>query len=165
MQPDSNDRTMSGTPPSDDDDDSRSASSTDSSSNVPADVVPTIEAEVVSSIERKSFMGVFIHAKPVAPQLPYSSLRTGLIYDPRMRFHTEKEIEEDDDIHPEDPRRIYEIYHELKNAGLIAEEDVDPADARDKLLRIPCRPANPDEICLVHSMRHYYWMENLSCTF
>jgi len=82
-----------------------------------------------------------------------------------MRFHTEKELDEDEDIHPEDPRRIYEIFKELKGAGLVASEDEGPLDSRlvpFKLFRIPARHAEVAEICLVHSRAHYDWMSKLT---
>lgn len=109
-----------------------------------------------------NFVGVVI-PKPVTMDLPHASLRTGVVYDPRMRFHTEKDTEEDEDIHPEDPRRIYEIFMALQDAGLLENEN-EPEDERlipFKLWRIAARFAEPSEICLVHSRKHYEFMEKL----
>jgi histone deacetylase 6 len=114
----------------------------------------------------KKFEGVEIISKPATPNLPYASQRTGLVYDPRMRFHTELEIDEDEEIHPEDPRRIYEIYNDLVQAGLVVVEgqEVDERLKPYKLIRIPTREAEAGEICLVHSRRHYDWMTTLKAT-
>jgi histone deacetylase 6 len=115
-----------------------------------------------TQIPRK-FHGVEIISQPAAPNLPYASQRTGLVYDPRMRFHTELEIDEDEEIHPEDPRRIYEIYNDLVQAGLVVVEgqEVDERLKPYKLIRIPAREAEAGEICLAHSRRHYEWMTTL----
>lgn len=134
----------------------------------------SLDPDIVSQREENSYpargrplLGVFVTSKPAAPQLPYASQQTGLVYDARMRFHTEKELDEDEDIHPEDPRRIYAIHEELKSAGLLADEDdeLDPAEQSYKLARIPVKFAEPDEICLVHTRDHYMWMEALQCMF
>ncbi|KAF2423171.1 putative histone deacetylase [Tothia fuscella] len=141
----------------DDDDDSRSSiSSPLSSSN---GILQTTQQYQPP----RKLLGVHI-PKPIAAQLPYASSQTGLVYDPRMRFHTELELEEDEDIHPEDPRRIYEIYTELLGAGLVQDEH-EPIDDRTstfKLYRIQAVFAQPHEICLVHSQEHYEWMESLA---
>jgi histone deacetylase 6 len=95
------------------------------------------------------------------PALPYSSSRTGLVYDARMRFHTELGASEDD-IHPEDPRRIWEIYNELVQAGLVEDDSEPNAPFHPfRLMRIQARLAEPAEICLVHSRKHYEWVEDL----
>lgn len=112
----------------------------------------------------RPFYGVVIESLPVTSDLPYSSQRTGLVYDARMRFHTELEIDEEEDIHPEDPRRIYEIYKDLVSAGLVDADDGKEIDERlkpYKMLRIPTREAEAAEICLVHSVDHYMFMTSL----
>ena len=95
--------------------------------------------------------------RPNPPKL----LRTGLCYDVRMRYHCELDPpKQRDDIHPEDPRRIFHIYHELCLAGLVE----DPSSIKplvDKpLLRIVARSAMPAEICLVHTRPHYDFVES-----
>jgi len=103
--------------------------------------------------------------QPADPSLPYASKRTGLVYDPRMRFHAELNTDEDD-IHPEDPRRIWEIYRELVNGGLVDEEEtpVDYTKHPFKLWRIPIRLAEPSEIALVHDSQLYDWVDSLAGT-
>lgn len=112
---------------------------------------------------RSKFVGVVI-PKPASIALPYASSRTGVVYDARMRFHTEKDTEEEEDIHPEDPRRIYEIFKALQDADLLESEmdHTDPAILPFKLWRIAARFAEPAEIGLVHSQEHYRFMETLT---
>ncbi|KAL1601458.1 Histone deacetylase hda1 [Paraconiothyrium brasiliense] len=100
--------------------------------------------------------------------LPYPSSRTGLVYDDRMRFHAEDENlnSNPDDIHPEDPRRIYAIFHEIRQAGLVREDSIDSddedAESRDnKCWRIHTRHATKAEICLIHTPEHYLFVEAL----
>ncbi|KAF2471383.1 uncharacterized protein BDR25DRAFT_26767 [Lindgomyces ingoldianus] len=108
---------------------------------------------------------VRIPPPPTYPPLRYSSSKTGVVYDPRMRFHSEPDdmISRPDDIHPEDPRRIYEIFQELQQAGLVpgddeSEEDTDP----HQCWRIEARPAIRGEICLIHTPKHYEFIRGLS---
>ncbi|KAF2688822.1 hypothetical protein K458DRAFT_384988 [Lentithecium fluviatile CBS 122367] len=101
---------------------------------------------------------------PRFPPLPYSSSKTGLVYDERMRWHSEEQIERQHSIddHPEDPRRIYVIYQEIHNAGLIhGPEDPPEAAREDQCWWIEIRPATSAEICLVHSPDHYRFVESL----
>jgi hypothetical protein len=128
------------------------------------------DSETVSGMVELPKVEVLL-TPPPDPVLPYSSSRTGLVYDPRMRFHTELGAN-DDDIHPEDPRRIFEIFKELKNAGLVESDapnsalDSDDSGSsgsypRQRLLRINARFATPAEVCLVHDPAHYEWVKNL----
>jgi hypothetical protein len=128
------------------------------------------DSETVSGVVELPKVEVLL-TPPPDPALPYSSSRTGLVYDPRMRFHTELGANEDD-IHPEDPRRIFEIFKELKNAGLVdndssnsaADSDDSASSAsypRQRLLRINARFATPAEVCLVHDPAHYEWVKGL----
>lgn len=115
---------------------------------------------------------VRIPPPPRLKQLPYPSKRTGLVYDDRMKFHAEPgdlEATAVVDIHPEDPRRIYEIFHEILEAGLVQEsvdsDDEDSDDARDeKCWRIHTRHATRAEICLIHKPEHYTFIESLQGT-
>jgi histone deacetylase 6 len=97
--------------------------------------------------------------------LPYASGRTGLVYDVRMRFHAEPpNVAMPEDIHPEDPRRIHEIFDEIRKAGLVqgpedSDEDVDAY----KCFRIGIRPATRGEICLIHTEEHYNFIKSLQC--
>jgi hypothetical protein len=92
---------------------------------------------------------------------PSASLRTGLYYDPDMMLHSH--IKEE---HPECPDRIKEIMKRLEKAGLIhrvdkwASTDRHPADV---LERKKVRQASHEEICLVHSERHYQEMSQTQC--
>lgn len=98
---------------------------------------------------------------PKYAPLPYATSRTGLVYDVRMRFHVEP-IPEEADMHPEDPRRIYTVYMELVEAGLV--DDVNSPDACSEYVlgRIPARFATKEEICAVHTDRLYDWVMDLA---
>lgn len=95
-------------------------------------------------------------SKPRIRGLPLSTLPTGLCYDERMRFHAEVSATTGDTVHPEDPRRIYYIYKELCEAGLVADAgDKMPTLIDPPLFRIDAREATKEECCLVHTDRHY----------
>lgn len=90
------------------------------------------------------------------------SLPTGLCYDVRMRFHSELQPRKDN-VHPEDPRRIFAIYKDLCDAGLV-DDPMAPGPLRqDLLLRIPARQATEAEICLIHTKSHYNDMARTKC--
>jgi hypothetical protein len=159
------DRDMSPSPDSDDND-----SSHEQTSSMASTVQSANPEESLVPLKVSKFIGVVIPPPPAAPALPIASSQSGVVYDPRMRFHTEKELEDDEEIHPEDPRRIWEIFNELKNAGLVAEDgvEIDKQLVPFKLHRISARFADQAEICLVHSQRHFEWMAGLAgkyCTF
>lgn len=96
--------------------------------------------------------------------LPYATRQSGLVYDTRMRFHTEINPVADQGLHPEDPRRISEIFRELRDAGLVSDDANWGLPNNDYLWRIEARPAKKDEICLVHSLDHYKWVRRLPST-
>ncbi|KAF2878298.1 putative histone deacetylase [Massariosphaeria phaeospora] len=101
---------------------------------------------------------------PKFPPLPYSSSKTGLVYDARMRFHAEFPdlMSNADDIHPEDPRRIMEIFEEIRQAGLVqGPEDADEETKDEQCWRIEARHAQKGEICLVHTPSHYAFISSL----
>lgn len=102
-------------------------------------------------------------AAPKFAPLPYASSRTGLVYDVRMRFHVEPKPE-DDDMHPEDPRRIFEVYNELVQAGLVDDPSASDLKADFLLLRIPIRPAVKDEIRACHSQSSWDFVMDLAST-
>ncbi|OJD28706.1 histone deacetylase [Diplodia corticola] len=114
-------------------------------------------ADVATSNYRQRAMVVINAPKPKSETLPYSSSRSGLVYDVRMRFHTEPldAMLSEDDIHPEDPRRIMEIFNELAEAGLVETPSHQVADPDFSLWRINARPATEEEVCLVHTRDHY----------
>lgn len=93
-----------------------------------------------------------------AKGLPLASLRTGLCYDIRMRYHCE--VRPTADVHPEDPRRIYYIYKELCRAGLVDDPESSRPLATRTLQRIDVRNATPEELFLVHAPEHYNFVES-----
>ena len=103
------------------------------------------------------------HDEP-APYL--SELSTGFCYDVRMRYHCELEIAKDRrDYHPEDPRRIFEIYRELCVAGLIEDKlllSSGPLVSRP-LTRIDVREVLAEEVELVHDVKHWIEMKKTPC--
>lgn len=116
------------------------------------------EATDITTPKYRQRVVVVIDApKPKSEMLPYSSSRSGLVYDVRMRFHTEPldAMLSEDDIHPEDPRRIMEIFNELAEAGLVETPSHHVPDPDFSLWRINARPATEEEICLVHTRDHY----------
>jgi histone deacetylase 6 len=94
--------------------------------------------------------------------VPISELATGLCYDDRMRYHAEVAATTGENVHPEDPRRIYFIYKELREAGLVAVPPLTKADliVRTPLRMIPARAATKEECCLVHSNTHYEFVKS-----
>lgn len=91
--------------------------------------------------------------------LPSRGLPTGLCYDERMRYHAEVSALSAEAVHPEDPRRIYYIFKELCEAGLVQHKDYDLL-VDQPLLRIDAREATQDEICLVHTPAHYAFVRS-----
>lgn len=91
--------------------------------------------------------------------LPLRSLRTGLCYDPRMRFHSELKPGADE-LHPEDPRRIYYIYKELCQAGLVKDQMAQAPIVNEPLSRIAARRATLEEICLIHTPELFKFIES-----
>lgn len=80
------------------------------------------------------------------------SRRTGVCYDTRMRSHFNLAAYDD---HPEDPRRVKEIFESLVRAGLIYDANSVGSHPEDLLHRILVRKASSSEICLVHTIPHY----------
>jgi histone deacetylase 6 len=95
--------------------------------------------------------------------LNISTLPTGLVYDERMRYHSEVSATTGDNVHPEDPRRIYYIYRELCQAGLVDRGNPDDLITSKPLLQIPAREATREEVELVHAApRHYDFVQATS---
>ena len=86
--------------------------------------------------------------------LTFQALPTGLCYDERMRYHSEVSALSAEAVHPEDPRRIYYIFKELCEAGLVVAKGYDVM-VDQPLLRIDAREATREEITLVHTDEHY----------
>lgn len=81
-------------------------------------------------------------------------LKTGICYDVRMRFHaTINPV----DFHPEDPRRIYRIYKEIADAGLINYDGWSWLDVNKQeiMQRISARELTREEALLVHTENHW----------
>jgi histone deacetylase 6 len=87
--------------------------------------------------------------------LPIKELPTGLCYDDRMRYHAEVASTSENSLHPEDPRRIFYIFKELSEAGLVADPKHPRTLVPQPLLRIDAREATEAECCLVHTPDHY----------
>lgn len=92
---------------------------------------------------------------------------TGVCYDDRMKLHMNVDWSPHDH-HPEDPRRIEEIFNAFKEHGLVY---MGPHKDLAKILRdmpnkymyrIAARDATRDEICTAHHPRHYDWVESLA---
>lgn len=86
--------------------------------------------------------------------LPLRSLPTGLCYDERMRYHSEVYAPSSEAVHPEDPRRIYYIFKELCEAGLVVAKGYSVM-VEQPLLRIDAREATEEEVRLVHNADHF----------
>ncbi len=94
--------------------------------------------------------------------LPISSLPTGLCYDERMRYHAEVATINESNYHPEDPRRIFYIYKELCEAGLVDDLKSRRPLVSHPLLRIDAREATEEECCLIHTAKHYEFVKHTS---
>lgn len=100
---------------------------------------------------------------PTRPNLQYVLLKTGLVYDVRMRYHAKLYTSyfEYIDPHPEDPRRIYRIYKILAENGLIIDPSLCGSDEiGDFMQKIPIREASKEEILAVHSEDHLKFIES-----
>lgn len=96
--------------------------------------------------------------------LPISKLPTGLCYDERMRYHAEVAATTGEYVHPEDPRRIYYIYKELCEAGLV-DDKRNPPIVEVPLKRIDAREVTLDEVLLVHTQDQYDFVKETSSEF
>lgn len=97
---------------------------------------------------------------PPVKGLAVSSLPTGLCYDERMRYHSEVSANLGENVHPEDPRRIYYIYKELCEAGLVSTgANQNDVIVTQPLHRIPTREVNRDEVELVHGPDQWDFIE------
>jgi histone deacetylase 6 len=98
---------------------------------------------------------------PKFEHLPYATAQTGLIYDVRMRFHVEA-IPAEDDVHPEDPRRIHAIFEAFVQAGLAWRESTSGPLTDYYMGRIDARMVTEQEVLLVHTKAHWDWVQSLS---
>jgi histone deacetylase 6 len=118
---------------------------------------------VRSTPHRRKSPQVRIPPRPRSDALPFATLKTGLVYDPRMRFHAELPDDTSiDDIHPEDPRRIHAIFEEIREAGLVRGPDnSDDDENNDYCWRIGIRYAEEHEILTIHTQKHYDFVRSL----
>ncbi|KAF1961159.1 putative histone deacetylase [Byssothecium circinans] len=127
---------------------------------------PKLDPDVMD-ISRASSVSTTVQVRvPPPPRFPplwYSTRKTGLVYDTAMRFHAESpDLMMQDDYHPEDPRRISEIFNEIQQAGLVQGADNPDEEAHeDQCWRILARTATRAEICLIHTQEHYDFIESL----
>ena len=92
--------------------------------------------------------------------LPTAGLATGLCYDERMRFHSEVSAPSGEAVHPEDPRRIWYIFKELCDAGLVHDGSRKFRPLVPKpLKRINARMVEKSEVLLVHTLEHWKFLE------
>jgi len=89
--------------------------------------------------------------------LKYAGLRTGICYDSRMRFHATLDQRH---THPEDPRRIFEIYKRICDAGLVDDPMYEGyVKFNDIMLGIRAREVTMEEAALVHTLEHWKEIE------
>ncbi|GJC82275.1 histone deacetylase clr3 [Colletotrichum liriopes] len=94
-------------------------------------------------------------------------LPTACCYDDRMKLHVNADFGTTPH-HPEDPRRIEEIYKAFKRAGLVYTgpeskvADVMRDTPTKYMWRIGTREATKEEILTTHTPLHYHWVEGLS---
>ena len=98
---------------------------------------------------------------PKFEPLPYATSQTGLVYDVRMRFHVEA-VPTEDDVHPEDPRRIHAIFESFVDAGLAWREGRAGPSNEYYMGRIDARQVTKEEVCLVHTEQHWDWIQQIS---
>lgn len=105
--------------------------------------------------------------EPTAEQLHRRGLLpTGCCYDVRMKMHMNADFSPSSH-HPEDPRRIHEIFKAFKRTGLVysgpdSELPTILKNSPTKFMwRIPARDATPEEILLAHSPEHLAWVQRL----
>ena len=93
-------------------------------------------------------------------------LPTGCCYDSRMKMHLNADFNPHTH-HPEDPRRVHEIFKAFKDTGLVYTGPVEKmakavSQSPTKYMwRIPARPATNEEILLAHSRSHLEWVEEI----
>lgn len=130
----------------------------------PQEISSGSESDIMESSRSATVVvQVRVPPPPRFPPLPYSSSKTGLVYDSRMRFHAEptESMLNPDDIHPEDPRRIHQIFDELRQAGLVLGPEDEEDEEADHCWRIETREASKGEITLIHTLEHYRFIESL----
>ena len=110
------------------------------------------EGKPAAKQSRSSHAIIDSHGPSLLADLP-----TGLCYDDRMIFHKSEGGTHPD--HPEDPSRIKMIYETLRHAGLVAEASRS-AQSGKTLVEIDAREATRDEILLIHTAKHFDFVES-----
>jgi len=88
--------------------------------------------------------------------MKYAGLRTGICYDSRMRFHA---TVDERDAHPEDPRRIVEIYKAICDAGFVDDPTYSGLIKKDDIMMgIRVREVTMEEATLVHTPEHWEFL-------
>lgn len=126
----------------------------------PENLAGSADSNGVKRPKTESAIVVVPHKKP---ELFYRPLKTGLVYDVRMRYHAKifTSYFEYIDPHPEDPRRIYRIYKKLAEAGLVLDKSLSGTeDIGPLMVKIPIREATADEILEVHTEEHLKFIES-----
>lgn len=116
-----------------------------------------LESAETNGVKRPKKDSAIVVVPYKKPDLFYSPLKTGLVYDVRMRYHAKifTSYFEYIDPHPEDPRRIYRIYKKLAEAGLVLDKSLSGTDDIGPLMeKIPIREATAEEILEVHTEEH-----------
>ena len=135
--------------------------------NLPAEVWQMLSLEAPSSTESETEA-----TDEIADSLRLQErrdrvkpLRSGLVYDVRMRYHSELAMAvKNQDYHPEDPRRIFHIYRELCKSGLVEDTSITTEPlVEHPLKKINITAATKEEICLVHDVKHFDFMESIQC--
>jgi histone deacetylase 6 len=96
-------------------------------------------------------------------ELPPHRLPSGCYYDDRMRYHVHPDMSTQS-AHPEDPRRIQEIWNAFVRAGLVFAgsaqrlAEIETVTPNRFMRRIPTRLATAAEVTTVHSPAHYDWV-------
>jgi len=101
----------------------------------------------------------------VTKGLPTAKKPTGLCYDERMRYHSEVSAISGENVHPEDPRRIYYIMLELMKAALVADYKGNKPLVEPPLRRIDAREATEDECRLIHTEEHWNFVKRTEGMF
>lgn len=148
--------------------DSHPASEDVPMNGIPPDVSTNGEGTTESSTDSGFTNQQLIYLpRPSGPMKRRALQPTGVCYDDRMKLHVNVDWSPNDH-HPEDPRRIEEIFNIFKEAGLIYTGN--PAEVarvfRDTpnkyMYRLAVREATRDEVCKAHNPEHYDWVESLS---
>jgi histone deacetylase 6 len=132
----------------------------------PRDLQQRKDDEDLLILDHKSETSEISLAESNVPQRK-AYLPTGCCYDERMKLHANADFSQDPP-HPEDPRRISAIMKAFRDGSLLYTgpesqlEEILRISPTAYMYRIPARFASAQEICLVHTLQHFEWVESLS---